>query len=397
MEKIPALAPPQLNRLGVARLDSIDLLRGLVIALMVLDHVRDFFHVNAFVFDPLDPAQTTFAVYATRWITHLCAPTFVFLSGVSIYLQRAHGKDVRTVSRLLFTRGLWLVVLEFTLVSFGFNFGFILFAQVIYAIGVGMMLLGLLIRLPDKAVLGLGALIVVGHNALAPIDAAMFGAAGPLWLFAFEPGLIPGGLGFVAYPIVPWFGIMCLGYGLGPVFLRPEQQRRRALLQLGAAAIALFVVLRAINIYGDQFPWREYETVGRTVLSFFNVSKYPPSLLYALVTLGVSLLLMPLLERVRGIVARALLAFGRTPLFTYLLHVYIVHGSALLIGVAMGIPAAYFTNFLADPMRLVNAHWGFNLAIVYVIWLLTLVVLYPLSRWFAEVKRRRRDAWLSYL
>lgn len=390
-------AHTQLNRLGVARIDSVDMLRGFVIALMVLDHVRDYFHVHAFVFDPLDPARTSVALYATRWITHLCAPTFVFLSGVSIHLQRAQGKDVSTLSRFLLTRGLWLVLLEFTLISFGFNFGFVLFAQVIYAIGAGMILLAALLWLPHRAVLAIGFLIVAGHNALAPIDAQSLGSLGVAWTAAFEPGLVPGVPGFVAYPFVPWFGIMCIGYGLGGLFLQPQAQRRRSTILLGAAALALFVVLRFVNGYGDQSPWREYETSGRTLLSFFNVSKYPPSLLYVLATLGVSLLLMPLLDRLRGTLAEALLAFGRTPLFTYLLHVYIVHGSALLIGVALGFPARIFCDFILDPSRLVQANWGFGLGIVYIVWIGTLWTLYPLSRWFAGVKRRRRDPWLSYI
>lgn len=387
----------QLNRLGIARLESVDMLRGFVIALMVLDHVRDYFHVHAFVFDPLDPARTSVALYATRWITHLCAPTFVFLSGVSIHLQRAQGKDTATLSRFLVSRGLWLVLLEFTLISFGFNFGFVLFAQVIYAIGIGMILLAALIRLPDRVVLAIGFLIVAGHNALVPIDAQSLGSLAVLWRAAFEPGLVSGMPGFVAYPFIPWFGIMCVGYGLGSLFLQPEPERRRSTILAGAGALVLFVVIRLVNGYGDQLPWREYETNGRTLLSFFNVSKYPPSLLYVLATLGVSLLLMPLLERLRGTAASALLAFGRTPLFTYLLHVYIVHGSALLIGVALGFPANIFCNFIVDPSRLVQAGWGFGLGIVYIVWFGTLATLYPLSRWFAGVKRRRRDAWLSYI
>jgi uncharacterized membrane protein len=388
---------PQLNRLGVPRLDAIDLLRGLVIALMVLDHVRDYFHADAFVFNPLDPARTTPVLYATRWITHLCAPTFVFLSGVSAFLQRANGKDVRTLSRFLLTRGAWLVALEFTIVSFGFNFAPVLFAQVIYAIGVGMIALSVLVWAPQRAVLALGVLIVAGHDALAPINAGMLGAAGPVWMFAMEPGPTSFLAGFVAYPAIPWVGVMLLGYGLAPLFLLPQTERNRILTGCAAFALGLFLLLRALNAYGDPAPWQAHQSGWRTALSFFNVTKYPPSLMFVLVTLGMSFLLLPLLERLRGAPARVLLAFGRTPLFTYLLHVYLVHGSALLLGMALGFPAAVFTHFILDPSQLVTAHWGFNLAVVYGIWLLTLAVLYPLSRWYADMKRRRRDAWLSYL
>jgi uncharacterized membrane protein len=388
---------PQLNRLGVARLDAIDLLRGLVIALMVLDHVRDFFHADALLFNPVDPQRTTVVLFATRWITHLCAPTFVFLSGASIYLQRLNGRDARSLSRYLIARGMCLILLEFTVVSFGFNFGVMLFVQVIYAIGVGMVALGVLTFLPVRAVLAIGVLIVVGHNALGPINATSFGAAAALWIFALELGPTPVLPGFVAYPAIPWLGIMCLGYGLGPVFTSDAVRRRRVLMTLGIGALLLFLVLRTINAYGDPAAWRAQAATWRTVLSFLDVSKYPPSLMYVLATLGVSLLLMPWLERLRGLGARVLLAYGRTPLFTYLIHVYLVHGSAMIVGAAAGIPASYFTNFLLDPQRLVKAVWGYNLSVVYLVWLLTLVALYPLSQWFAGVKRSRRDAWLGYL
>jgi uncharacterized membrane protein len=380
------------------RLESVDMLRGLVIALMVLDHTRDYFHVSAYTFDPTDPARTHAWLFVTRWVTHLCAPTFVFLAGVSIHLQGVNGKSQPQLSRFLLARGAWLIVLELTVIAFGLNFALpFVFLQVIWAIGMSMILLAALIWLPPAAIGVLGAIIVAGHQLLAPIEAGDLGVLGPLWTLAFEFGRAPFGSGFVAYPAIPWFGILCLGYALGPVFVQEPGRRNRTLFTIALGAIALFLVVRAINRYGDPAPWQAFPTAAATVMSFFNVSKYPPSLLFVLITLGVSLLCMLALQRLRGLLARVLLAFGRTPLFTYVLHIYVVHGSALLVAVFAGYPASYQANVIGDPFRLVKAGWGFNLLLVYAAWLAILAVLYPAARWFADVKRRRREWWLSYL
>jgi uncharacterized membrane protein len=380
------------------RLETVDMLRGLVIALMVLDHTRDYFHVSAYTFDPTDPARTHAWLFVTRWVTHLCAPTFVFLAGVSIHLQGVNGKGKPQLSRFLLARGAWLIVLELTVIAFGLNFALpFVFLQVIWAIGMSMILLAALIWLPPAAIGVLGAIIVAGHQLLAPIEAGDLGVLGPLWTLAFEFGRAPFGSGFVAYPAIPWFGILCLGYALGPVFVQEPGRRNRTLFTIALGAIALFLVVRAINRYGDPAPWQAFPTAAATVMSFFNVSKYPPSLLFVLITLGVSLLCMLALQRLRGLLARVLLAFGRTPLFTYVLHIYVVHGSALLVAVLAGYPASYQANVIGDPFRLVKAGWGFNLLLVYAAWLAILAVLYPAARWFADVKRRRREWWLSYL
>jgi uncharacterized membrane protein len=376
----------------------VDMLRGLVIALMVLDHTRDYFHISAYTFDPTDPTRTHLLLYLTRWVTHLCAPTFVFLAGVSVYLQGANGKDRSQLTRFLLTRGAWLIVLELTIIAFGFNFALpFVFLQVIWAIGVSMILLAAVIWLPRATAAVLGVLIVAGHQLLAPIAPADLGALAPLWTVAFKVGPSPIAPGFIAYPAIPWFGVMCLGYALGPVFGQERARRNRTLLMFALGAIAVFCVLRAINAYGDPAPWRAFPSATATVMSFFNVSKYPPSLLYILITLGVSLLCLLGLQRLRGLLARVLLAYGRTPLFTYVLHIYVVHGASLVAAMLAGYPASYHASFLADPFRLYNAGFGFNLLVVYVVWLAILVALYPVSRWFAEVKRRRREWWLSYL
>ena len=394
----PASAAGGVTRSGAARLEGVDALRGLVIVLMVLDHVRDFFHRTAFTADPLalgeagDPA-----LFLTRWITHLCAPSFVFLAGVSVWLQQANGKPRAELSRFLLTRGLWLIVLELTLVTVGFNFGWFAFLQVIWAIGAAMVALAALVWLPRRIVLALGVLIVVGHQALAPVDPPHLGAAGPVWRLAMEFGPTLSMPGFVAYPFVPWLGIMLVGYGLGGLFTLPAAARTRTVLLLAGGMIAAFGLLRALNGYGDPQPWSAQGDGLWTALSFLNVGKYPPSLDYVLVTLGLSLALLPVLERLWRPALEVLLTFGRTPLFTYLLHIWLAHLLAMTVGVMMGIPASAFFDMLGDPSRALSAGWGFGLPGVYGFWLLTLVLLWPAARWFEGVKRRRRDWWLGYL
>ncbi|MDQ3125021.1 MAG: heparan-alpha-glucosaminide N-acetyltransferase domain-containing protein [Pseudomonadota bacterium] len=384
-----------LTRSGAARIDAIDKLRGLMIALMVLDHVRDFFHRTAFTADPLAMDSGDPALFMTRWMTHLCAPTFVFLAGVSVYLQRANGKSRGELTRFLATRGAWLILLEVTAVGWGFNFGGGVFLQVIWAIGASMLAMALLIWLPRMALLALGVAIIAGHQLLAPINPPDLGALAPAWTATLEFG--PGLGGFVAYPFVPWLGVMLLGYGLGNLFQQADGARTRTVLMLTVGMLVLFAVVRGINLYGDPRPWAAQAEPLWTALSFINASKYPPSLDFVLVTLGLSLTLLPLLARLGGLPARLLLAFGRTPLFTYVLHVYLAHGLALVVGAMMGVPPSAFFNLLGDPSRVIEAGWGFGLAGVYAAWLVVLAMLYPLSRWFEDVKRRRRDWWLGYL
>ena len=336
------------------------------------------------------------ALFLTRWITHLCAPTFVLLAGISVWLQQANGKSRPELTRFLLTRGVWLIVLELTLVQWGFNFGGGFFLQVIWAIGASMMVLAALIWLPQTAVLALGVLIVVGHQALAPVDPPDLGIAGPVWQLAMEFGPTPFG-GFSSYPFAPWLGIMLAGYGLGGLFTLTGPARTRAILALAGGLLAAFAVLRAVNGYGDPQPWVAQADGLWTFLSFINVSKYPPSLDYALVTLGVSLALLPVLERLWRPALEVLLTFGRTPLFTYLLHVWLAHALAMTVGAMMGVPASAVMNMFGDPGRLIAAGWGFGLVPVYAFWLLTVALLYPLARWFEGVKRRRRDWWMGYL
>jgi uncharacterized membrane protein len=374
------------------RLQSIDLLRGLVIALMVLDHTRDYFmskHVQ-----PLDLAHTTTALYFTRWITHYCAPSFVFLAGVSA--QRMSERMSRAaLSRLLSTRGLWLVLLEFTVVNFAWNFNVSytlgLIMQVIWAIGMSMCALSALVWLPRWAIAALAALLIVGHNLLDPIQPEQFGAWAPLWQIIHVEGEAP--FGIVLYPLVPWIGVMALGFVLGPLFDLPAPQRRSQLLRLGLGMCAAFVLLRLVNGYGEPRPWSPQANAWFTVLSFLDVTKYPPSLAYVLMTLGPALLLLAWFERLRGPLVDAIETFGRVPLFAYVLHLMLVHLAAGLTALALGTGSVVLTHiFLFYP-----DDWGFGLGVVYLVWLVVLTLMVPLCRWFAAVKRRRTDWWLSYL
>ncbi|QGZ96058.1 DUF1624 domain-containing protein [Terricaulis silvestris] len=398
------------------RISEIDMMRGLVIVLMALDHVRDYFFNGAGMVGVggalLDPATTTPAIYITRWITHLCAPTFVFLAGVSAYLQFAKGKPIPQLSRFLLTRGLWLIFLEATVLSFGWSFGFpyAFFMQVIWAIGICMLALAALVWLPRMAVLAIGVAIIAGHNLLDPITTEQGG--GLLWTVLHEGGPIIVGetpIGLVAYPVLPWIGIIALGYGLGGVFTEAPEKRNRTIFFIGLGMLAAFFLLRFAMVYGDPaFPtgpeaewkdWREQSSLGAAIMVFFDVQKYPPSLQFTLGTLGIMLTLWPLLTRLRGPVASVLTTFGAVPFFFYLLHVYLIHLLAIAANAAMGRNVGglfdYMINVFIHPERL--AGLGFSLPWVYVAWFTVLVLLYPLCRYWQQLKARRRDWWLSYL
>jgi uncharacterized membrane protein len=389
-------APPILSALAhtreVARLHSIDILRGLVIVLMALDHVRDYF--TSVRFDPLDLTQTNAALFMTRWITHFCAPIFIFLAGVSAQLVSRRCTPSQ-LSRFLFTRGVWLVVLEFTVVNFVLNFNLDyelgVLMQVIWAIGASMIVLSALVRLPVRAVGAIGAVMIAGHNLLDGILPQQFGAWAPLWNVLHVQGFTPFGL--LHYPLVPWVGVMALGYALGTVYDLEAARRKRLLVMLGSGAVAAFVLLRLLNGYGDPQPWSVQESFGYTVLSFLDVEKYPPSLMYVLMTIGPALLLLAAFESARGRFADVLEIFGRVPLFFYVLHFFLAHLSAGLIAMAMGFGTTVLTGFFIS----FPPGWGVSLPWVYVAWILVVATLYPACRWFAALKRHRKDWWLSYL
>ena len=385
------------------RIEAVDLLRGMVIILMVLDHVRDYFHVEAFLFSAVDPDKSYPLLFAVRWITHLCAPVFVALAGVSAYLQLQAGKPVADVRRLLWTRGLWLLALELTVVGFGWNFATpVPFLQVIWAIGWSMIALAAVVSLRPVAIAAIGAAIVLGHNFLDPLTPATFGSLGLVWEFLHEGGpIIVAGrpIGFIAYPVLPWIGVMFLGFGLGHSFMLGGSQRRQVFVGAGLAMLVAFVALRAISGFGDPAPWVPREEVARSAMAFLNVAKYPPSLLYVLATFGVALILTPLLERLPRPGRDLLLTYGRVPLLAYVSHIYLAHGLMLLAALLVrGDPSVAFgfvTSAFTNPQALEG--WGFDLPVTFALWALVLATLYPLCRWFGELKKSRRDWWLSYL
>lgn len=374
------------------RIESIDALRGFVILLMALDHVRSYF-TNA-TFDPLDLTQTNVALYVTRWATHLCAPTFIFLAGVSAYLM-AQRLEVSQLRRFLITRGLWLVALEFTVVQLAWSFNLRyengLFLQVIWAIGASMIVLGAIVSWPRWLLASIAVAMIAGHNVLDGIQPESFGRLDWVWLLLHQKAETQ--YAFILYPLVPWIGVMILGFCAGSVFELDAARRRTVLLAAGGAALIAFVALRALNVYGDPHPWTVQPTATLTVLSFFNVYKYPPSLAYLLATLGIGVLLLAAFESLRGKPLEFLRAFGRVPLFVYVLHIVLAHFAAGLLALAMGFGDQVLTNLFIYPPE----GWGFGLVGVYIAWLAVIAALYPACRWFARVKRTRNDWWLAYL
>jgi uncharacterized membrane protein len=382
-----------------ARLDSVDLLRGIAMVVMALDHVRDFFHYAKF--DPLDLTQTTPLLFITRWITHHCAPTFVFLAGTGAFLSLGRGKTKPELARFLLSRGAWLVLLELTIVRFGWTFNLdysFAFGQVIWAIGWSMIVLAGLIFLPRGGLLAVSLGLIGLHNLTDGLQPSDFGSLGWLWQVLHVQSPIeyaPGKVFLVIYPLIPWIGVMGAGFAFGSILQMEEKPRRRTLYRLGFGLIGLFVVLRALNVYGDPHPWTVQSTPIRTLLSFIDAHKYPPSLLYLLMTIGPAIAALPILERWKGRSADAIVVFGRVPLFYYVLHIPLIHLLAVLAALLAGQNlAALFGN---GPPTMTDFAYGFSLKVVYGVWALVIVMLYFPCRWFAGVKRRRKEAWLSYL
>jgi uncharacterized membrane protein len=398
------------------RVDSVDFLRGLVMVIMLLDHTREYVHADALRFSPTDLTKTTVLLFFTRWITHLCAPTFVLLAGTSVYLQLLRGKSRGELSKFLLTRGLWLIVLEFTLVRFSmlFNldYSFLGFAEVIWVFGVSMIVLAGLIYLPVRVIAGLGIGIIALHNLLdrITVPAAVAFASKPppdalqkIWLILHQPGLVPivenrASL-FVAYPLIPWIGLMAVGYASGVVYSWESERRRRWLSRLGLSLTALFVLIRATNLYGDPQVWEPQTSAVFTVLSFLNTTKYPPSLLFLLMTIGPALLILAWTDDVRkdNFVSRIFITFGRVPLFYFILQMFVAHGAGVLLGFIAGKSIGHlFLNF-PDSSTNVPPDAGFPLWVVYAAWLGGLLLLYPLCLWYGKLKQRRSGFPFSYL
>ena len=383
--------------LGGSRLESVDVLRGVVMILMALDHTRDFFGMTAF--SPTDPAQTTIPLFFTRWITHLCAPVFFLLTGTGAYLS-LRSKTRRELSRFLFSRGLWLIFLELTLfrcLGFQFNFDYhVTLLNVLWALGWAMIVLSVLVHLPLSLTTAFGLVMIAGHNLLDSIQ-----SSNAIWSILHSPNFIvesPEHSVFVAYPLIPWVGVTAVGYGLGQIYAWTSQRRRTFLLLAGLGVTAAFMVVRTINVYGDPVRWTTQKSGAFTVLSFLNTNKYPPSVLFLLMTLGPALVLLWAVEGWTPRFLRPALIYGRVPMFYFLLHMPLIHLLAVVVCYARYAHVYWMfesptiSQFPITP----PPGWGFSLPIVYLIWVCVVIAMYPLCRWFAAVKQRRRDAWLSY-
>jgi uncharacterized membrane protein len=400
-----SVAPIDGNKTIVTtRIESIDLLRGIVMIIMALDHVRDYFHAEAFLYHPLDLEKTNAAIFATRWVTHFCAPVFVFLAGTSAFLV-GQRKGKRELSTFLLTRGIWLIILEFTVIniSWFFNFKFTFIAlTVIWALALGMIVLAAAIHLPFKVILFIGILFVAGHNLLDPVHVDGETAPSFIWKVLHEAALVkfPYFTVFIGYPVLPWTGIMLVGYCFGVLYTPSVDPlfRKKRLYLLGFSSIILFFILRAVNIYGDPVPWSVQSSTLDTFLSFIKVTKYPPSLSYALITLGPSLLFLAISEKYSGKLVDIVTALGRVPMFYYIVHLYVIHLAALFAALATGFKLSdmVFDTWVTDSPNLKG--YGFSLGVVYMIWILLVLGLIPLCLWYDRYKRNHRDKrWLSYL
>jgi len=386
-----------------ARHTGIDAVRGAVMVIMALDHVREFFHADAMVFQAEDLARTTPLLFLTRWITHLCAPGFVFLAGVAAQRRLARDGSVAGLSRYLWTRGLWLVVLELTVMRFALNFRMSsqdpLLLIILVALGLSMVVLAGLVHLPAPLVGALGVAVVAGHNLLDPIRPADLGAIAPLWNLLHDPGVfLVGGLPVVAgYPVLPWAGLMALGFAAGRIFDLDPAPRRRLLTRAGLLTVAAFVVLRALNAYGDPSPWTAQVSPVMTALSFLRTTKYPPSLQFVLMTLGPVLLMLAWCERRPPSAAHPLVAIGRVPLFYYVVHFYLVHLAASALAAVQDGPVLAFLSgpfpSMGGSRDLFPPGFGYPLWVTYVAWASVVATMYPLCRWYGRLKRDRRPWW----
>ena len=388
------------------RIDSIDLLRGLVMIIMALDHTRDFFHKAALTDDPLNLATTTRILYFTRWITHLCAPIFVFLAGAGAYFQRMR-KNKKQLSAFLIKRGLWLVLIEIFVIGFAFSFDAhytIIGLQTIWSIAISMIILGLMIWLPFNAILITGLVIVLGHNALDFFEKTLKASPGWWYDLLHHQGFYPlwdNHSLLILYPFLSWSGLMMLGYCFGKLFVKYEEvQRKRILLWLGLGVIAFFIVLRYVNKYGDPDPWSTQRNAGVTCLSFMNVHKYPPSLLYMCATVGIGILFLAVVGHKKNWFTRFITVYGRVPFLYYVLHFFLIHLISAICFLARGHSYAEGLKMHPEvmPAKFIAAGEGYSLFAVYIIWICIVVSLYPVCKWFSEHKQNNKGKWwLSYL
>lgn len=383
------------------RIESIDLLKGLVMVLMALDHTRDYFHSAVYFYNPTDPTHTSVFIFFTRWITHFCAPAFSLLAGISAYLF-GRSKNKAGLSAFLFKRGIWLVFIELVFVNFAWFFDIqfrYVAINVIWALGISMIVLAALIHLPRTVILIFSCAIIIGHNLL---DTVHFESS-ILWSMVHESTIfkITDNFSFkVGYPIVPWIAVMSLGYYFGSFYDKSfnSRKRQRLFTILGFSAIVLFILVRWINVYGDPVKWVHFDTPLKTVLSFLNVFKYPPSLSYLLMTLGPAFLFLANAEHLKGKIVDFFSIFGRVPFFYYIVHLYLIHFIATILAqlTGFGWQKMILSQRISDDPLLKG--YGFRLWVVYLIWVGVIVLLYPVCKKFDIYKQNHKEKWwLSYL
>lgn len=394
-----------MNIIKTNRIESIDILRGIVMVIMALDHVRDYFHYGSFFSDPTNIETTTPILFFTRFITHYCAPVFVFLAGTSAFLY-GNNKTKSELSKFLITRGLWLIFLEIVLnnLIWWFDLTFSLFVlQVIWAIGFSMVVLSFLIYLPKKIILFIGVLFVAGHNFLDRIVLDGSNLKSIIWYILHQDKFLridANQLVVFHYPLIPWIGLIALGHCMGTLYSKDFDAsiRKKWLIILGFGAISLFFIIRGVNIYGDLVPWSIQNTTTKTILSFFSVTKYPPSLSYLLVTIGPSLLFLYVIENVKNKLTDFFLVFGRVPLFYYFTHILVIHVFAIIGILVFGgnWQDMIITSDVFKNAKLLN--YGYSLLVVYIVWISIVVLLYFPSKKYMIYKGNNKDKWwLSYL
>ncbi|WP_395050377.1 DUF1624 domain-containing protein [Flavobacterium sp.] len=383
------------------RIESIDLLKGLVMVIMALDHTRDYFHYSAYFFDPTDPTQSTLPIFFTRFITHFCAPAFSFLAGLSAFMV-GRRKSKTELSSFLVKRGLWLVFIEMTIVNFSWYFD-VQFRSpgllVIWSLGISMIALAGLIHLPQKFILLFSCLLIFGHNLLDTVHYD----GNVLWaiLHEFSFFKLSGDANFlVGYPIIPWIAVMSLGFYFGSFYDKSYDsvKRKKLFNLLGISAIILFVIIRFINRYGDPIPWKYYGPLTKDLISFLNPSKYPPSLLYLLMTLGGTFLFLANAEKLKGKLVDFFSTFGRVPFFYYIIHIYVIHLVAMLFAELSGFgwEIMILPAWVSEVPGLKG--YGFSLWVVYAVWIGIILFLYPFCKKFDIYKQSHKEKWwLSYL
>jgi len=392
---------------GKKRIESIDILRGVIMLIMALDHIRDFFHQAGPLSNPTNMATTTPILFFTRWITHFCAPNFVFLSGISAYLAGMR-RTKSELSSFLIKRGLWLLLVEVVLLTFAFTlnpfYNFVIL-QVLWVIGLSMIILGLLVRAPLWLIGAIGALIFFGHDILDYVTLPKSGAG-----FVVEQMLFSAQFTILKlsqthliadlYALIPWTGVMLLGYVFGQIYTKAFDPalRKKILLYTGLGALGVFMILRIFNLYGDPAPWGTQRNGIITFLSFLNVSKYPPSLMYLLLTIGVGLIVLAFTEKIKTKLTDIFIIYGNVPFLYYVMHFYLLRFISVIVFFAQG----FHTNQIVDPKHqnpflFEPPGFGFHLGGVYLVWLLVIVILYFPCRWFSNYKKTHNQWWLSYL